>query len=138
MVHRRQGWWRSGGQILDRSGKSVGHVEWSTPDVTIGDVRQRVTFEVESGGIAVTTMMGTWDVVVQNANELKVNGKHVGKLVAFVPTKDGWRRLAAVIVAIPMLPVVPPEDPADAAIPTSEVPPATPPPPPPPRRPKHG
>jgi hypothetical protein len=118
-------------QVLDRSGKPVGRVEWSTAEVTIDDIRQPVTFEVESGGIAVTTMMGTWHVVVQNANELQVNGKHAGKLVAFAPTKDGWRRLAAVVVAIPMLPVTPPDNAVDAAVPTIEPPPPLPPPPPP-------
>jgi hypothetical protein len=118
-------------QLRDRSGKPVGRVDWKTTEVTVGDIRQPVTFEVESGGIALTTMMGTWHVVVQNASELQVDGKHVGKLLAFAPTNDGWRRLAAVVVAIPTLPIVPPESRADAAAPTAEPPPPPPPPPPP-------
>jgi hypothetical protein len=118
-------------QILDRSGEPFGRIDWRTSEVTVGDIRQPVTFEVEASGIAVTTMMGTWSVVVQNSNELQVNGKHLGTLVAFAPTKDGWRRLAAVVVAIPMLPVAPPEAPADASTPRTEAPPPPPPPPPP-------
>lgn len=115
--------------ILDGTGALVGHVDWKTPEVIVGEVREALAFDIEPPGITITTTMGAWHVAVDGTRELRVDGKPAGKLTGVTRSKEGWRRLAALVLAIPMLPL-PPVAPAppDAA---PEIVAPTPPPPPP-------
>jgi hypothetical protein len=113
-------------RISDSTGAEVGHVDWKTPEVIVGTYREALAFDVEIHGISVVTTMATFHVLVDESSELVVDGRRVGKLTGFSPSKEGWRRLAALVLAIPMLPTPP----RAAPTPASEV--ASPPPPPPP------
>jgi hypothetical protein len=115
-------------ELTDGAGLVIGRVDWRAPQVIIGDIRQPLVFDREPTGLSVSTPMGQFHAAVENGVELSVSGKHVGKLVGFSSTKEGWRHLAALVLAIPMLPTPPRGSSPDAAV--DLVPPPPPPPPP--------
>jgi hypothetical protein len=93
--------------ITDSRGAVVGKVNWNKPEVSVGSVSEVLAFDILDNSVSVVTAMGTFDVTVDDANQMHVNGAPAGTLAGFARTKDGWRRLAALVLAIPMLPSSP-------------------------------
>ncbi|MEO6777066.1 MAG: hypothetical protein ABI467_29310 [Kofleriaceae bacterium] len=121
--------------LTDATGTAIGQVDWKPPVVTVGTTRETLAYDVEGAGISLVTTMGRFHVEVDAAMQLRVDDKPAGTLSGFARTKEGWQRLAALVLAIPMLPTPPERSRAAPPAPPPSDNVAPPPPPPPPVRP---
>lgn len=114
-------------RVLDATGHDVGVFDPVAREVTIGAIRQPVKFTNVKNRVDVVTQLGTLNVVV-TGERVSLDGKSFGRLSGF---HDNWLELAALMTAIPALPVPKPID-AGLDATSEDVPPPPPPPPPPP------
>src|SRR5438045_1640627 len=66
--------------IMDGAGTVVGRVDWHEPAVIIGGTQEALAYDLEARGISVVTSLGTFHAVVDDATELRVDDKPLGKL----------------------------------------------------------
>ncbi len=118
--------------VLDETGADVGTYDPATREVTVGSLRVPVGFTKAPDGIVVE-LQGLGPFIVHvHGDEITIDNAHVTKpLVARLSGFHGdrWLELAALVTAIPILPV---HEQIDAGVDSGAAGPEVPPPPPPP------
>jgi hypothetical protein len=118
--------------VLDETGADVGTFDPATREVTVGSIRLPVRFTKKPDGIEVEVEQIGPFIVHLHGNDITIDNAHVTKpLVARLSGfhVDRWLELAALVTAIPILPV---HEPIDAGVDSGAAGPEVPPPPPPP------
>lgn len=113
--------------VLDKGGTDVGLFDRARREVAIGSIRQPVKFTTEGEGIVVASELHPIHVQV-TGDRLRIDDKDLAVIEGF--DKSRWLDLAALVTAIPALPV---REAVDAGIDSAggdDVPPPPPPPPP--------
>ena len=121
----------SANRVLDETGTDVGVFDRAAREVTVGSLRVPVRFTKKPDGIVVELQgLGPFivhvraeDITIENANVTK---PLVARLSGF---HGNWLELAALVTAIPILPV---HEQIDAGVGSGAAGPEVPPPPPPP------